>query len=51
MLAFKPTDFHEGLRCTYRTYLKKHESTKPDFTFEDQLISRFSRSATAPRTA
>jgi nucleoside-diphosphate-sugar epimerase len=41
MLAFKPTDFEEGLRLTYRSYLKDGHYPKPDFTFEDQVMQRF----------
>jgi len=41
MLAFKPTDFAEGLRTTYRAYLKKRRFPKPDYSFEDDLLSRF----------
>lgn len=51
MLGFKPTDFHEGLRITYRAYLKKRNYPKPDFAFEDQLLARYARPASAPRTA
>jgi 2'-hydroxyisoflavone reductase len=42
MLAFKPTDFAAGLKTTYRAYLKKRRFPKPDFSFEDDLLSRFS---------
>jgi 2'-hydroxyisoflavone reductase len=41
MLGFKPTEFATGLRATYRAYLKKRSYAKPDFTFADQLVSRF----------
>lgn len=41
MLTFKPTDFEEGLKTTYRAYLKETVRPKPDFHFEDQVISRF----------
>ncbi|MGC2661414.1 MAG: NAD-dependent epimerase/dehydratase family protein [Bryobacteraceae bacterium] len=40
MLGFRPTDFTEGLRATYRAYLKKRTFDKPDFAFEDELIAR-----------
>ncbi|HEX4810712.1 MAG TPA: NAD-dependent epimerase/dehydratase family protein [Bryobacteraceae bacterium] len=40
MLGFRPTDFAEGLRNTYRAYLKKRTFDKADFTFEDELIAR-----------
>lgn len=41
MLAFKPTDFAEGLKAAYRHYLKRRSFPKPDFTFEDALLNRF----------
>jgi nucleoside-diphosphate-sugar epimerase len=50
MLGFKPTDFLAGLKLTYRAYLKKRQFPKPDFTFEDELLNRFSQ-VHAPRTA
>lgn len=40
MLGFKPTDFLEGLKTTYRDYLRKHASPRPDFSFEDELLAR-----------
>jgi hypothetical protein len=39
MLAFKPTEFDAGLKLTYRAYLKKRTYPKPDFSFEDELLS------------
>ena len=51
MLAFKPTDFAVGLKTTYRSYLQKRGFPKPDFTFEDELIHRFSALANTFRTA
>lgn len=51
MLGFKPTDFEVGLKATYRWYLKEHNLPKPDFKFEDELLSRFSNLVPAPRTA
>ena len=51
MLAFKPTDFAAGLKTTYRSYLQKRNYPKPDFTFEDELIHRFSALAKSIRTA
>ena len=42
MLAYKPTDFAAGLRTTYRAYTKKRRFPKPDFSFEDELLNRFS---------
>ena len=51
MLAFKPIDFEAGLKATYRCYLKQRDFPDPDFTFEDDLLARFSRIVPAPRTA
>jgi nucleoside-diphosphate-sugar epimerase len=42
MLSFKPVEFDVGLKATYRAYLKKRGHPKPDYTFEDELLSRFS---------
>jgi 2'-hydroxyisoflavone reductase len=39
MLAFKPTEFDTGLKLTYRAYLKRRAYPKPDFGFEDDLLS------------
>lgn len=51
MLGFKPTDFHEGLRATYRAYLKKRRFPRPDFSFDDELLNRFSAQQNSPRSA
>jgi len=51
MLAFKPTDFETGLKATYRWYLKHRAFPKPDFSFEDELLARFSTLIPAPRSA
>jgi nucleoside-diphosphate-sugar epimerase len=51
MLAFKPTDFPVALKTTYRAYLKKRGFPRPDFTFEDQLLSRFSPDVHTSRSA
>ncbi len=51
MLTFKPTDFGEGLKASYREYLKERIYPKPDFTFEDELIHRFSLLSNSIRTA
>jgi 2'-hydroxyisoflavone reductase len=51
MLAFKPTDFAEGLKTTYRAYLRKRGFPKPDFSFEDELLNRFSSQIHTPRSA
>jgi nucleoside-diphosphate-sugar epimerase len=50
MLGFKPTDFAAGLKTTYRAYLKKRGFPRPDFSLEDELLSRFSAEL-HPRTA
>jgi nucleoside-diphosphate-sugar epimerase len=39
MLAFKPTEFDMGLKLTFRAYLKDRVYPKPDFTFEEDLLS------------
>jgi len=39
MLAFKPTEFDLGLKVTYRAYVKKRIYPRPDFSFEDELLS------------
>lgn len=44
MLAFRPTDFAEALKLTYKAYVKKRGFPRPDFTFEDDIIA-FSRKA------
>ncbi len=51
MLAFKPTDFIDGLKASYRAYLKKRGFPRPDFTFEDELLNRFSAQLHTPRSA
>jgi nucleoside-diphosphate-sugar epimerase len=51
MLAFKPLDFEEGLRTTYRAYSKETDHPKADFTFEDQVISRFHQLTHGVRSA
>ncbi len=51
MLTFKPTDFEAGLQTTYHTYLTKRGFPKPDFTFEDELLSRYSNLANETRSA
>ena len=49
MLKFKPVDFAEGLKETYRWYLRHNEFPKPDYEFEDSLIATAHPSAfTAP---
>jgi 2'-hydroxyisoflavone reductase len=51
MLGFKPTDFAIGLKATYRAYLKRRGFPRPDFTFEDELLSRFSPDIHTSRSA
>jgi len=51
MLAFKPIDFEEGLRLTYRNYLAKRAYPKPDFTFENELLNRYAARPGEPRSA
>lgn len=51
MLAFKPTEFEVGLKASYRCYLKDRRFPKPDYTFEDELLARFSSLMPTPRTA
>ena len=51
MLSFKPVDFDVGLKATYRAYLKKRGYPKPDYTFEDELLSRFSQLTHTMRSA
>lgn len=51
MLGFKPTDFLVGLKTAYRAYLKKRGFPRPDFSFEDELLSRFSAQIHTPRSA
>lgn len=38
ILGMQPTPFDQGLKETYRWYLKKGKRAKIDYTFEDQLI-------------
>jgi nucleoside-diphosphate-sugar epimerase len=51
MLAFKPIDFEEGLKLTYRAYLKEGHRVKPDYSFEDLVMSRFASLTNAVRSA
>jgi nucleoside-diphosphate-sugar epimerase len=39
VLKFRPTDFVEGLKETYRWYLRNHEKNTSNYAFEDKLIS------------
>jgi nucleoside-diphosphate-sugar epimerase len=38
VLGFHPTDFHEGLKATYRWYQRHHNHKPQDYTFEDKLL-------------
>ncbi|HEY3939038.1 MAG TPA: NAD-dependent epimerase/dehydratase family protein [Bryobacteraceae bacterium] len=51
MLAFKPTEFEAGLKVAYRAYLKKRGHPRADFTFEDELLSRFAGLTHTTRSA
>jgi 2'-hydroxyisoflavone reductase len=51
MLSFKPVEFEVGLKVAYRAYLKKRGYPRPDYTFEDELLSRFSSLTHAMRSA
>jgi len=51
MLTFKPTDFEEGLKTTYKAYLKDRTYPKPDYSFEDQLIRGFEPLSQSVRSA
>lgn len=39
VLAFRPTDFLQGLRETYRWYLRHGAPRRLDYSFEDRLLS------------
>jgi nucleoside-diphosphate-sugar epimerase len=39
ILKFSPTDFHQGLKETYRWYLRHHNRQGRDYSFEDELLS------------
>lgn len=39
MLKFKPVDFLEGLKETYKWYLRHHEKNTSNYPFEDKLIA------------
>jgi len=51
MLAFKPIDFDEGLKLTHRAYLKEAHPGKPDYAFEDLVMSRFASLTRTVRSA
>jgi 2'-hydroxyisoflavone reductase len=39
VLKFKPTDFSEGLKETYKWYLRHEKYPTPDYSFEDMLLA------------
>lgn len=39
VLGFRPTPFMDGLRETYRWYLRHHHKNHIDYSFEDRLMS------------
>ena len=39
ILKFKPTDFDQGLKETYRWYLRHHSREPRDYRFEDELLA------------
>lgn len=39
VLKFQPTDFKEGLRETYKSYLRRHTKDVSNYPFEDKLIA------------
>jgi len=39
VLKFKSTPFADGLKQTFRWYMKYHKSSKQDYTFEDALLA------------
>jgi len=49
VLGFRPTDFLQGLRETYRWYLRHHAPRRLDYSFEDRLLSEAALAAGAPR--
>ena len=51
MLALRPMEFIEGLRIDYQAYLKKRKFPKPDFSFDDELLSRYSAYTKTSRSA
>ena len=40
ILKFKLTDFETGLKETYRWYLRNNTFAKPDYSFEDKLLTK-----------
>ncbi len=48
MLGFKPTPFTTGLKEAYRWYQRNGSPRVPDYTFEDELLSRVRSTVKAP---
>ncbi len=40
VLGFKPTPFADGLKETYKWYLRNHSRKAADYSFEDQLLGK-----------
>lgn len=40
VLGFKPTKFDDGLKDTYKWYLRHHSKSGSDYSFEDTLLSQ-----------
>jgi nucleoside-diphosphate-sugar epimerase len=40
VLGLKPTSFGEGLKQTYKWYLRHHEKPSTDYSFENQLLAK-----------
>jgi dTDP-D-glucose 4,6-dehydratase len=40
VLAFKPVPFMDGLKETYRWYLKNHRKPEQDYSLEELLLTR-----------
>lgn len=40
VLGLKPTPFAEGLKATYKWYLRHHTKKEIDYSFEDSLLAR-----------
>jgi len=46
VLGFRPTEFAEGLKTTYRWYMRHRNHTPPDYAFEERVLG-MALSATA----
>jgi nucleoside-diphosphate-sugar epimerase len=51
VLAFRPTDFTQGLKETYRWYVRHHNFRPLDYTFEDRLLAHAQAAAAAAASA